>query len=425
MIYSAIKVLGLSEWAARLPMLVCGIASLLFLFWLTQQLYGKRAASLTLLLAATAPGLVFFSRNLQLESPMVAAGLGALATLRVYRSRSQTVWLVLALILLSLAILAKYTAVLFWPALTYIWFSQATTWRNRKEWIIWIICTILATLPAVVWLIYAYSNLPQDNSVQAANNYFLRFAQWSPSNLFNALLSIWPRLLLQLGPAILFPAAIAGMAGLATSGWPKRASSWLFPTLLALPWYFQLIYPSAWVDNPYYEYCAIYGLCLASALIGLRAFEQIVNLYQLSRQRQIALVAGAAIFVTLANFWSYRDTYHRAYYPWPVINQPEHFYSARQVARLNQAKAPVLTDTSMTLYYSEADLSNSRYYWWASSDETFLDLIKSCQYEFIAVDYPPTISILNTIHQTGYQQIAPAAWQKGPQTTCEAPSTGF
>lgn len=356
---------------------------------------------------------------------MVAAGLGALATLRAYRSRPQTVWLVLAVVLLSLAILAKYTAVLFWPLLTYIWFSGSNTWRNRKEWIVWIVCTIFAMLPAIVWLIYAYSNLPQDTGVQAADNYFLRFTQWSPSILVTALLSIWPRLLLQLGPLTLFPLAFALLAGLVIIGWPRHSSGWLFPALFILPWYFQLIYPQAWVDNPYYEYGAVYGLCLASAIIGLRVFEQIVQLFQLSRQKQVALFAGIALFVSFANVWSYRDTYHRAYHPWPVVNQPEPFYSARQVASLNQAKAPVLTDTNMTLYYSEADLSNSHYYWWASSDETFLNHIKSCKYEFIVVEYPPTISILNTIHQIGYQQIAPAAWQKGPQATCEAPATGF
>jgi len=418
LIYSGFKLFGIYEWAARLPILLCGLASLVCLYGLARSLYGERAGIVAAFLAATAPGIVFFSRNVQLDGPMVAAGLGALLTLRLYQMHKRFYWWSLALILFALALLAKYTAILIWPALTWLWFTETTDWRNKRHWLVWICFTGLALVPSVMWLAYAYSHLPVITGAAGANSYFLRFSQWSFGALKDALLSLWPRLLLQLGPFILIATVLLGVFGLAKAYPLKLSESHVFLALLVLPWYLPLGYPLAWNNNPYYEYAALYGFCLITAVAGVAVYDDLVQNNKLTPARQIFLVAALGVLITFANFWSYRDTYHRSYYPWPLIEQSQLFDSARQVAALNTAKAPVLTDVNMTLYYSEANLLNSTYIWWGAGDRDTIQAVNSCYYAFIVFEYPPTIGILSAIQQSGYQQIAPGAWQRGTAKTC-------
>jgi hypothetical protein len=116
------------------------------------------------------------------------------------------------------------------------------------------------------------------------------------------------------------------------------------------------------------------------------------------------------------NFRIYSTTYHNFYYVSFIFDQPQAFSSARYIATINTNKAPVLTDTNMTLYYSEADLANSKYAWWGTpvGDGETLAAIQSCKYEYIVFTYTPYPDILNMIKVFGYVPIAPAAWQKGP-----------
>jgi hypothetical protein len=85
------------------------------------------------------------------------------------------------------------------------------------------------------------------------------------------------------------------------------------------------------------------------------------------------------------------------------------------VATHNRNRAPILTDTNMTLYYANADLSTSRYAWWGTTygDGDMLLAIQSCKYEYIVFEYVPYPDIIENINQMGYKPIAPGVWQKG------------
>ena len=78
MIAASFHYFGQTEIAARLPFFLLSLISLAAIYGIARAQYPNRpaVARWCLLLAATMPGIVFFSRNVQLDGPMTAFGLG-------------------------------------------------------------------------------------------------------------------------------------------------------------------------------------------------------------------------------------------------------------------------------------------------------------------------------------------------------------
>lgn len=425
LVFLGFKLFGVSEWAARAPILAFGLAALFFLYRLANILYGRRVAIISLLFAATAPGIVFFSRNVQLDGVMATLGFGAVLAMIGFRRSGYRIWLVLSLVLFTIAVFAKYSAVLFLPAIAWAWFADGTRVRELSSWAKLAGFLAIAIVPALLWLGYSVQAehvnqaissqqtqiVGASTSLDGVQRFLLRFDELSFNGLIAALLTIWPNLSNHLGKMIFYPGLVLSIVAFARLNSVKPLKPYLLLMLLIAPWYVQILYPRAWIANEYYDYPALLALCVLLAVLALRAFD-FASQHGLVAARRLRVVAALAIgMVILSNAWDYRDHYHGSYYPWPLIEQPSPDYSAKKVASLNSQKRPVLTDLPFTLYYTEADRSFGTYLWWFDRGSRVPEAIRSRKFEYVAFMYPQPVEVIEALEDSNYTRIAPAGWQ--------------
>jgi len=412
LVHSSFRVFGVHEWAARLVPLACGMTSLWFLYLFVRDRLGGRTALAATLLASTAPGIVFYSRALQLDSTMTMFGLAAMVALDRYRRTARTAWMALACAVAALTVGSKFSGILFWPALTWIWLEDRGDGASPPRLWSWLAFSAVALLPALGWLAYAATHPITPGAHPSADSYLLRSAEWTAANFSSALLALWPKLLDQLGTVGMVVLALLGPFALLQP--PPAATTRRFAPflLLAAPWWLQMLYPYSWAVNSYYIYPSLYPLSVFTAAFALHAHEAMSRARGLTSRRALVAAAVCIGIAVIGNAWDYRDGFHASYHPWPRVRQPERFYSARRVAVLNTAHAPVLADVLTTLYYAEADPTNSVFQWWNASEKPMIDAVRSRKFEFIAFDHPAPLPILDAIREAGYVQIAPAAWRR-------------
>lgn len=143
--------------AARRPLIVIGLLLVLILYGWARQLWGRNGALLVLLLAVLDPNLLANAR-------VVTTDLGlscflALATWRLWRWLAAPSWLNLLLTGLAagLAMSAKYTGLLFWPAalLLLLFYpcqaGQPTRWQRGLA-----LIGIGFSATLVIWAVYRF-----------------------------------------------------------------------------------------------------------------------------------------------------------------------------------------------------------------------------------------------------------------------------
>ena len=84
-----VKLIGLNEWAMRLPVALLGLASSLVIFFVFSRLYGRRTGFLAALVMGTSPQFFFLARQAQTDMPYVATMTMAIAffLLAVFQGR--------------------------------------------------------------------------------------------------------------------------------------------------------------------------------------------------------------------------------------------------------------------------------------------------------------------------------------------------
>ena len=345
LLFLGFKLFGVTEWAARMPILAFWLAALFVLYRLADILFGRRVAVISLLFAATAPGIVFFSRNIQLDGVMATLGFGAVLAMMSFRRSGHRTWLVLSFLLLTLAVFTKYTAVLFLPAIAWAWLGNRNRIGQPSSWAKFGAYVALALIPALLRLGYSpqaplidqtkSSDVLQSDSESSpldSKEYFLRFDELSFKTLKAALLTIWPNLSNHSGKVIWYPGLVLGFVAVARLHAVKPLGPYLLLLLLVAPWYLQILYPRAWVANEYYDYPALLALCILFAVLAFEFGSQ----QGIVGAKRLPVVAALAIgLVVFSNAWDYRDQYHSSYFPWPLIEQPSPDFSAKQVASLN------------------------------------------------------------------------------------------
>lgn len=124
-----IKIWGLSKIAVRLPSIIFGVLSVLFLFLLVSQLFNKKVAILSSLLLATTPWAIQFSR----AGFEVNAGV-TITILSLYflvKSLTRQKWLTMGIILSAISLYFYYTNRILIP-LFFLCFVPFF-WRNLRQ----------------------------------------------------------------------------------------------------------------------------------------------------------------------------------------------------------------------------------------------------------------------------------------------------
>lgn len=153
LIWAATRLFGDVEFGVRFGAYLCWLVAAAFCFRLTQELYGKTAAVIAVLLLATLP--FFFAIGLVMtpDAPLTAAWAGALFYLaRALLQGRGRAWLGVG-VCLGLGMLSKYTIALLGPAalLFMAMHPAARTWLRRAAPYQAVLIAAALFMPVIVW----------------------------------------------------------------------------------------------------------------------------------------------------------------------------------------------------------------------------------------------------------------------------------
>lgn len=147
--------LGSREWVVRLPAVVLSTAGLIPVFLLTRQLYSTRAAGMTVLAMAAAPGVTASSLFMTIDAPFLCAWCFALWSLwNLLESRpGNWRWVLPAIVATAAGLLAKQTMVGLFPLLALFLLLSG---EDRRRWLdlrlqVWCVASLLSLTPVVWW----------------------------------------------------------------------------------------------------------------------------------------------------------------------------------------------------------------------------------------------------------------------------------
>lgn len=434
LIHFSWQLLGASEAAARLPMLVLGMFSLLAIYFIARELYDAATALLATAFAAIMPGVVFMSRQVALDAPMTAFGLASVWTLLRARrlDRGRGIMIVASCLSLGLAVFIKYTGVLFVPLLAWIWWTMVRRGRPAHGWLGWLAPVTyfaVAALPALAWMSRGLLHPSPAGGGVAVTQYLARGYEWELRYFLRAAYTTWVRTGQQVGQLLWYPLVLAA----ALSATPARA--WAFARrhaealLLVLPWLAPIVYPISWYQNDAYTYPALYGIAVLLAVTARRGAQLMQEGFGPAPERALgraaAILGVVAVLACLSDYrqfyWSwYQDKDYSANWslqlPSNLIAQWEPFAPARTVRALNTSHAPILADTPATLYYAQDEPWRGRatWYWWMLPDELdgLVKAIGSGEFTYVVFTYRPPLPVMTALDRSGYRPVSPGVWQR-------------
>lgn len=430
LVYLASRLLGPSEAVARLPILLLGMSSLLAIYLIARELYDESIALLSAFFAAIMPGAVFLSRQVALDSPMVAFGLASVWTLLRARRAGRGRWALVAssALCLGIAVFIKYPGVLFAPLLGWIWLELIgrSSGRSRLRWLFPAGYFVVAALPALAWM--ARGALASGRG--DVEEYLVRTNEWELRYWLRAVYSTWVRTGQQVGHLLWYPLVLL----VAVTATPGRALAFARQhaavLLLVVPWFALMVYPISWYQNDSYTYPALYGIAILLALAARRATRLAQELLRPTRERVLACGALLVALATLASLSDYRQ-YFGAWYkdkdygsnwalqlPSNLITQFDPYASARLVRSQNTSHLPILADTPATLYYAQDAywVGKAAWYWWLLPGELDLLLraIASTRYGYVVFTYQPPAMVVTALGEAGYAHVGPGVWWRTP-----------
>jgi hypothetical protein len=402
LIWASMKLFGPSEAAARLPIVLAGIAAIpLVGAFARRVLRSDQIALIAAAFVAVAPGLIYFSQNVQLDTLSICLALGAAVSMLRYRDTRRSSELMWAGVSLAAAVWVKFTILLLYPAFLVIW------WPVRPKSPVAAVpraagFALATALPSLVWIAAGW--LAFQTSSGFTKRFFFR--DWDLRGIVKALSEIPLAVEAHLFIAI-FLLVFAGVASAVRSRADLRAI-WVW----CVPWIVLYIFaPWDSLVNRYYDLPATYLLTIIAA-VGLWTWTA----KGARTERPWALVAGLVIVVGLTaayDAWDpMTDRIARASMAHVPPIDPSPFYSARIVAKL--PPGPTIADTPQTMFYAGGDPA-----WinitggdvrWKINPETY-DYVVLNDYDhgqepYYAID----AALRDQFARHHYVQIAPGAW---------------
>lgn len=401
LIWLAFKTFGPSEWAARLPIALFGIAAIPLAAALVRRLLASEQIALgAAALAATMPETVYFAQNVQLDTPSICSALaGAVAILR-YRDNGQRKDLVAAGICVALAVWFKFTAALLYPA--YL----ALRWpaRPRRLWPAAggaMAFFGLTALPSAGWVLYGKL------THQTLAGFYQR--DWDLRGLIEVLIELPLMVATHVFPLV-FILLVLGLP--VAFRWRTRLRG-----LGIWCWSWLLLYvaaPYSALNNRYYDLPATY-LLTVPATIGL--WMPLARRWAGAALGR-ALVIGLGVLVavlTAYDLWDpTTDRLARTMIAHAPPLDPAPFYSAKVVARLPRKRTVV--DAPQTMFYAGGDPE------WISivgGNGDVREAIDGERFDYILLNdywhqqapyYVLDEGLRARLARHHYVQIAPAAW---------------
>lgn len=401
LIWLAFKAFGPSEWAARLPIALFGIAAVPLVAALVRRLLASEQVALAAAgLAAAIPEAVYFAQNVQLDTPSICCGLaGAIALLR-YRDGGRRSDLIAAGIWVTVAVWFKFTTALLYPAYLALWWPA----RPRRVWSAAAGAAAFAgltALPSAAWVLYGKL------THQTLSSFYQR--DWDLRGLVEVLIELPLMVATHFFP-IGFILLVLGIP--VAFRWRARLrglGSWCAPWALLY-----LAAPYSALNNRYYDLPATYLLTVPAAL-GLWAP---LARRRTGRELGRALATGLGILLVILaayDLWDpTTDRLARTMIAHPAPLDPTPFYSAKVVARL--PRKPTVVDAPQTMFYAGGDPA------WVSivgGNGDVREAIDGERFGYILLNdywhqqgpyYALDDALRARLMRHHYVQIAPAAW---------------
>ncbi len=401
LIWLAFRAFGPSEWAARLPIALFGIAAVPLVAAFVRRLLASEQIALGAAgLVATIPEIVYFSQNVQLDTPSICCALAGAVTLLRYRDTGRTGELIAAGFWVALAVWFKFTTALLYPAYLALWWPV----RPRRAWTAAghvVAFAALTALPSAAWILYGRA------THQTLASFYQR--DWDLRGLIEVLIELPLMVATHVFPFV-FILLVLGIP--VVIRWRTRLRGlgiWCCPWVLLY-----VAAPYSALANRYYDLPATY-LLTVPAVLGLRM--------PLARRRtgvglSRALLTGLGILMAVLSAYDLwdptTDRLARTMIAHPPPLDPTPFYSAKVVAHLPRKRTVV--DAPQTMFYAGGDPE------WISIVGGGGDVRKAIdgeKFDYILLNdywhqqgpyYPVDNALRARLARHHYVQIAPAAW---------------
>jgi 4-amino-4-deoxy-L-arabinose transferase-like glycosyltransferase len=401
LIWLSFKVFGPSEWAARLPIALFGIAAVPLVAAFVRRLAGSEQIALAAAgLAATFPETVYFAQNVQLDTPSICCALAAGVAFLRYRDTRCRGDIVAAGIWIALAVWFKFTTALLYPAYLALWWPA----RPRRVFVALGAAAAFAAvtaLPSAAWLVYGTV------TGRTLASFYQRV--WDLAGIREVLIE----LPLMLGTHLFPIGFILLLLGLSAAiRWRARLRG--LGTWCGVWVVLYLAFPYSALINRYYDLPGTYLLSVPAALGLWMPLARRGAGGAVSR----ALLIGLAIVMAILgayNLWDpTTDRLARSMSAHPPPLDPAPFYSAKLVARLPRKHTVV--DAPQTMFYAGGDPA------WISivgGDGDVRGAIDGERFDYILLNdywhqqapyYPLDDALRARLARHHYSQVAPAAW---------------
>lgn len=174
--HASFLLFGETPVAGRIPSVVAGLASILFLYFIGKRLYSPAVGFASALLLAFTVNHVWISRIGLLESIMIALMLASFAAF--LKGLESERWLYGSALLLGSAVLAKYPALALLPIFFVILFIRRPRFFYSREIALFFAIVAFIASPVIIYNIQLYRNFGHFD-------YYL-------SSLFGQTVSAWP-----------------------------------------------------------------------------------------------------------------------------------------------------------------------------------------------------------------------------------------
>jgi 4-amino-4-deoxy-L-arabinose transferase-like glycosyltransferase len=396
---------GWQPWGFRLPLALLGVAALGVFLMLAHRRWGIpwEASLAGTAIAATAPGIVYYARNVQLDGAATAFLLASLCLLssprRALRPWGWALWI--------LCVLAKSSFAVFAPAVLLARMSaRPGDMRSPAVWLRSCALVALGPMPILAWICWNWISSPEEVSL-----FVLRPGERTPAAISAALQRTPDFFLRQFGGPGLVLACLGLVALLMRRGLhsPRR---WLSPTLLAICWgVFLFTHPRAYASNRYYIYPSLFVLCLLGG-VGLHTLSHLIA--RSLRWSPQAVLAALCALLMCVNVVLYFDHYGEWRLRGPALHAAltgaDPYEGARRAAEMVSFPGTILVDQPATMFYAGGDPGRVR-----------------CAYGDVARAFDPerdAAVVLNThdfepleeneftdrLRSLGWHEIAPRVW---------------
>jgi len=427
LMWASMKLFGTSEAAARLPIVLAGIATIPLVAALARRLARSEQIALTAAaFVAVAPGLVYFSQNVQLDTLSICWALAAAVFMLRYRDiahRWDEVW---AGVCLATAVWFKFTTLLLYPAFLVLWWPTRPA-RTAVAALAAGAFAAVTALPSLLWVAAGW--LTFRTSSGFTKRFFFR--DWDLRGIAKALseipLAVEAHLFI-----VIFLLLLFGIA--AAVRWPARFRAvWVW----CAPWIVLYIFaPWDSLVNRYYDLPATYLLTIVAAA-GLWTWTvrrhrdaavtgsarphapgaaDPVDRERPGPELPRALLAGLVVVVGLTaayDAWDpMTDRIARASMAHVPPIDPSPFYSAKIVAALPRGRT--IADTPQTMFYAGGDpawidITGGDVRWKIDAEEfdyVILNDYGHGQEPYYVID----ATLRAQLARHHYVQIAPTAW---------------